>query len=103
MACDTVYALIQSYINRDVTDVLPGVDKLLFADFIRAAACRAGQMLNMHDIAQDVGVSDDTAKRWLQVLDRSEVVFYLRSYFNNLLKPERIRRIILPERRAVSH
>ena len=66
--------------------MIPGVDKLLFADFIRAAACRVGQMLNAHDIAQDVGVSDDTAKRWLQVLEKSEVIFYLRPYSNNLLK-----------------
>ncbi len=77
---------IQSYINRDVTDMIPGVDKLLFGDFIRAAACRAGQMLNIHDIAMDVGVSDDTARRWLQVLEKSEVIFYLRPYSNNLLK-----------------
>ena len=77
---------IQTYINRDVSDMIPGVDKLLFADFIRAAACRVGQMLNTHDIAQDVGVSDDTAKRWLQVLEKSEVIFYLRPYSNHLLK-----------------
>ena len=77
---------IQSYINRDVSDLIPGVDKLLFADFIRAAACRTAQMLNTHDIAQDVGVSDDTAKRWLQVLEKSEVIFFLRPYSNNLLK-----------------
>lgn len=61
-------------------------DPLLFRDFVRAAACRAGQMLNVHDIAQDVGVSDDTAKRWLQVLEKSDVIFFLRPYSNNLLK-----------------
>lgn len=77
---------IQTYIDRDVSDMIPGVDKLLYADFIRAAACRAGQMLNVHDIASDVGVSDDTARRWLQVMERSEVIFYLRPYSNNLLK-----------------
>ena len=77
---------IQTYINRDVTDMIPGVDKLLFSDFIRAAACRVGQLLNVHEIARDIGVSDDTAKRWLQVLEKSEVVFYLRPYSNNLLK-----------------
>ena len=77
---------IQTYIDRDVTDMIPGVDKLLYADFIRAAACRAGQLLNIHDIAQDVGVSDDTAKRWLRVMEKSGVVFYLRPYSNNLLK-----------------
>lgn len=77
---------IQTYIDRDVSDIIPGVDKLQYADFIRAAACRAGQMLNIHDIAGDVSVSDDTAKRWLQVLEKSGVVFYLRPYSNNLLK-----------------
>ena len=77
---------IESYINRDVADLLPGIDRLQFADFIRAAACRAGQMLNIHDIAADIGVSDDTAKRWLRVLEKSEVILYLRPYSNNLLK-----------------
>lgn len=77
---------VQTYIDRDVSELVSGVDKLLFRDFIRAAACRVGQVLNVHDIAQDVGVSDDTAKRWLQVLEKSDVIFYLRPYSNNLLK-----------------
>lgn len=77
---------LQTYIDRDVTEQINLADKLLFRDFIRAAACRAGQMLNMHDIAMDVGVSDDTAKRWLQVLEKSDIIFYLRPYSNNLLK-----------------
>lgn len=77
---------VQTYIDRDVSETISGVDKLLFHDFIRAAACRVGQVLNVHDIACDVGVSDDTAKRWLQVLEKSDVIFYLRPYSNNLLK-----------------
>ena len=77
---------LQTYIDRDVSELVALTDKLLFQDFIRAAACRAGQMLNIHDIAQDVGVSDDTAKRWLQVLAKSDIIFYLRPYSNNLLK-----------------
>lgn len=77
---------ISTYIDRDVSDMVDGIDKLIFADFIRAAACRAGQMLNIHDIASDVGVSDETAKRWLTVLEKSEIIFFLRPYSNNLLK-----------------
>ena len=77
---------VQTYIERDVGELMNGVDKLLFQDFIRAAACRVGQVLNVHDIAQDVGISDDTAKRWLQVLEKSDVIFFLRPYSNNLLK-----------------
>lgn len=45
-----------------------------------------GQLLNVHDIARDVDVSDDTARRWLQVLEKSDIIFYLRPYSNNLLK-----------------
>ena len=77
---------VQTYIDRDVSELINGVDKLLFRDFIRAAACRVGQVLNVHDIAGDIGVSDETAKRWLQVLEKSDVIFYLRPYSNNLLK-----------------
>lgn len=77
---------LQTYIDRDVKDQVQLADSLLFRDFVRAAACRAGQMLNVHDIAQDVGVSDDTAKRWLQVLEKSDVIFFLHPYSNNLLK-----------------
>lgn len=77
---------LQTYIDRDVKEQVQLADPLLFRDFVRAAACRAGQMLNLHDIAQDVGVSDDTAKRWLQVLEKSDVIFLLRPYSNNLLK-----------------
>ena len=77
---------LQTYIERDVSELIARVDKLQFQDFIRAAACRTGQMLNVHDIAMDIGVSDDTAKRWLQVLEKSDVIFFLRPYSNNLLK-----------------
>lgn len=77
---------LQTYIDRDVKEQVQLADPLLFRDFVRAAACRAGQMLNIHDIAQDIGVSDDTAKRWLRVLEKSDVIFFLRPYSNNLLK-----------------
>ena len=77
---------VQTYIERDVKEQVQLTDSLLFSDFVRAAACRAGQMLNVHDIAGDVGVSDETAKRWLRVLEKSDVIFFLRPYSNNLLK-----------------
>ena len=77
---------LQTYIERDVSELIDRIDKMQFADFVRAAACRVGQLLNVHDIAQDISVSDDTAKRWLAVLEKSDVIFYLRPYSNNLLK-----------------
>ncbi len=76
---------IQTYIERDVSELIQGVDKLLFQDFIRSAASRIGEVLNVHAIASDVGINDDTAKRWLQVLEKSEIITLLRPYSNNAL------------------
>ena len=77
---------IQTYIERDVSALVDVKDPLVFSDFIRAAACRVGQLLNVHDIASDAGISDETAKRWLSVLEKSDIIFYLHPYSNNLLK-----------------
>ena len=76
---------IQTYIERDVSELIRGVDKFLFQDFIRSAASRVGEVMNLHAIASDVGINDDTAKRWLQVLEKSDVITLLRPYSNNAL------------------
>jgi len=76
---------IDSYIERDIKEMVDLKDEYLFRDFVRAAACRAGEMLNIHAIATDVGVSDETAKQWLSYMEKSGVIFYLRPFSNNLL------------------
>lgn len=76
----------QTYIERDVKEVVSISSNFQFLDFIRASACRIGNVLNIHDLAKDVGVSDDTAKRWTGVLEKSGIIFFLRPYENNLLK-----------------
>ena len=77
---------LQTYLSRDVKEEVPVKDDSKFVDFIRAVACRLGQELNIHSIATDIEVSDDTAKRWLGILEKSEIIFYLHPYSNNLLK-----------------
>ncbi len=77
---------LQTYIYRDVKEEISIKDDGLFIDFICAVACRIGQELDVHSIASDVEISDDTAKRWLNILEKSEIIFYLRPYSNNLLK-----------------
>ena len=76
---------IDSYIDRDIREMADLKDEYLFRDFVRAAACRAGEILNIHAIATDVGVSDETAKTWLSYMEKSGVIFYLRPFSNNLL------------------
>ena len=77
---------LQTYISRDISEELPGVNQLKFIEFIRATACRVGQLLNIHSIAVDVDISDDTAKRWLGLLEKSGIIYFLNPYSNNLLK-----------------
>ena len=77
---------LQTYLSRDVKEEIDLKDGMRFLDFLRAAACRVGQELNLHSIALDVEVSDDTAKRWLSMLEKSEVIYFLHPYSNNLLK-----------------
>lgn len=77
---------LQTYLSRDIKEELLIKDDIKFVDFIRAVACRVGQELNIHSIATDVDVSDDTAKRWLGALEKSEIIYYLHPYSNNLLK-----------------
>ena len=77
---------LQTYLSRDVKEEIDVKDDIKFIDFIRAVACRVGQELNVHSIATDVEVSDDTANRWLSMLEKSEVIYLLHPYSNNLLK-----------------
>lgn len=77
---------LSTYISRDVKEETSIENEIKFIDFIRATAARVGQVLNIHSIASDVEISDDTAKRWLSILEKSEIIYFLRPYSNNLLK-----------------
>ena len=77
---------LQTYIFRDLREEITIKSEWQFADFVRSLACRVGQVLNIHSVAKDVGISDDTAKRWLVVLRKSGIIFFLNPYSNNLLK-----------------
>ena len=84
---DVFYSsFIQTYLARDLTDQSSNVDRYRFVDFIRAAACRCGCLLNISAIANDVGISPATAKHWLGILEQSDLIFFLHPYANNLLK-----------------
>lgn len=77
---------LSTYISRDVKEETSIENEIKFIDFIRATAARVGQVLNIHSIASDVEISDDTAKRWLSILEKSEIIYFLHPYSNNLLK-----------------
>ena len=77
---------VQSYLQRDVRDLAHVGDELAFLQFLRAAAARTGNLLNLADLARDAGVSPKTAKSWLSILQTSGIVFLLPPYFTNVTK-----------------
>ncbi|WP_027389067.1 ATP-binding protein [Chrysiogenes arsenatis] len=77
---------VQTYIQRDVQDVLSISDEIAFHTFLGAIAARTGQLLNYADVARDVAVDNKTVKAWLSVLEASGLVYLLRPYHTNVTK-----------------
>jgi len=77
---------VQTYLERDVRSVLGVRDLGAFQTFLRLAAARTAQILNLVDLARDVGVSPPTIRQWLSVLEASHHIFLLRPHFENLGK-----------------
>jgi len=81
---------VQTYLERDVRDLAQVADLGVFSRFMMLLGARSGSVINMADIGRDVGVTSPTAKRWLSVLEVSQIVYLLPPYYRNYGK--RIRR-----------
>jgi hypothetical protein len=77
---------LKTYLERDVRDLKNVGDLLQFQSFLRSCAIRTGQLLDLSDIARDIGISFTTAKTWLSILVASYQVVLLTPYFQNLGK-----------------
>lgn len=77
---------VATYLERDVRQALNVGDLRDFDRLLRAAALRTGQLLSYADLARDVGISPNTAKRWLSVLVASQQVFLLEPYHHQRTK-----------------
>ena len=76
----------QTYIERDIRQMI-NIRRLTdFEHFMRLLAGRVGQVLNLSALASDLGVSSTTLKEWLSVLEASHAVFRLNPYFENFGK-----------------
>lgn len=76
-------AYVQTYLERDVRQLRQVGDLRLFQSFIKAVALRNGQLFNMSDVGRDLGLSVNTVKAWVSVLEASGLVFVLNPYFAN--------------------
>ncbi|HEY7804542.1 MAG TPA: ATP-binding protein [Orrella sp.] len=86
-ARDAFYrSYVQTYIERDVQDVLRVTDHITFNRFLGIVASNTGQLLSYATLARDLGVDNKTIKSWLSVLETSGLVYLLQPYFSNLNK-----------------
>ena len=77
---------ISTYLQRDVDSLITVRDATRFSTFLRLLAARVGQMLNYESMANELGVSANTVKDWISVLEASFVVFRLQPYYRNFGK-----------------
>ena len=77
---------IQTYIERDVRQIKDVHDLPTFQRFLKLCAARTGQILNINNIAVDCGISPNTAKSWLNVLESSYITFTLQPHYKNFNK-----------------
>ena len=77
---------VQTYLERDVRTLRNVGDVTQFQNFVRALAARSAQLLNLSELARDLGVAVNTAKTWLSVLEATYQVIVLRPYFANIGK-----------------
>jgi uncharacterized protein len=81
-----IASYIQTYVERDVRQLLRVQDLRIFETVLALCASRHGQELNVADIARAAGVSQPTVKTWVNLLEAAYVVRLLPPYFENFGK-----------------
>lgn len=74
---------LQTYIERDVRELLGIQKRREFEIFVRMCALRTGQVLNVVEIARDAGISPNTAKEWISLLEDSFLIRLIHPHHTN--------------------
>jgi uncharacterized protein len=77
---------VQTYLQRDIRDLARVGDEMAFYRFLRGAAARSAQLLNLAELARDADIAPNTAKNWLSILQASGIVELLEPWHSNLTK-----------------
>lgn len=77
---------IQTYLERDLRSLKHIGDLTQFQTFLKALAARSAQLLQLSDLAKDIGVAVNTIKSWLAILEATYQIIIVRPYFANLNK-----------------
>jgi uncharacterized protein len=76
----------ETYIERDLRNLINIKDLSTFQKFIRLCAGRIGQVLNMNSLANETGISIPTIKAWISALQSSFILYLLPPYYENINK-----------------
>jgi uncharacterized protein len=77
---------LETYVERDVRQLLEVRNLTEFQRLVRLCAGRTGQLLNLQSLGNDADVSHTTARSWLGVLEASFIVFRFPPFFANVSK-----------------
>ncbi|MEA4979731.1 MAG: ATP-binding protein, partial [Petrimonas sp.] len=77
---------VKTYLERDVRDLLQIKDMMQFQTFLRLCAGRIGSLFNAAELSGEVGVSANTIKSWLSVLQASYIITLLPPFYENTRK-----------------
>lgn len=77
---------VQTYLERDIRTLRQVGDLTQFQNLLKALAARSAQILNITELARDLGVAVNTVKAWLSVLEATYQVIVLRPYHANIGK-----------------
>lgn len=77
---------IENYIEKDVRQLVNVRDLSTFRRFVRMCAARTGQLLNLSALAGDCGITHNTAKAWISVLEASYILHLLTPHHQNFNK-----------------
>ena len=77
---------VESYLERDVRQIINVRNLSSFQRFLKLCAGRVGQALNLSSIGNDTGITHTTAREWLSVLEASYIVYLLPAYYRNFNK-----------------
>ena len=76
----------ETYVERDLRQLITIKNLSLFQRFVKLCAGRCGQLLNLSSLANDTGISQSTAREWMTVLEASYIVFLLQPFHANIGK-----------------
>ena len=75
---------INTYIERDVKQLLNVGKTIEFYNFMQYIAVRTAQELNYSTIAKEIGVDSKTIKNWISILESSGIIYLLQPFSSNL-------------------